>query len=487
MLSNRFISTTSRPGWTDPSSILLPIFIGILRAAPYAPFFAMFLGEEFGLSGGRPAPTAWALAIISIIGFWTARLVPRYIRNSAIANVALVAVGIVCWYVWMWLEPHWDVPANPITIANSELLWTFVIAIVFWILTLRLALDETEQTSEGVRGIMIRSLIGVVAGAALAGFIGGDMGEAGLQAAYIGLPAGLISGVGALGMSEMAATRALARRRGTTVPGWNRWARSFTGTASILLVITIIAALILGPGFIDAVVSGLAAVWEAIATVILWIMYGIVYVFVYVYKAIAWFLGLFFDEPLPNMEVPDMGLVGTPEPEPITQEEETEPWWFAPYLRFAGIVLLVLIGLALVVRFARARVVPAESDHEEERSSVFSGSLLRQQLRNMFHRRSGAEKPRKLDLASDPESVRESMLYLQVLATRLDTPRQPAETPHDFATRLSGEWPDLGEPLAEINHRYERVRYGETDEDRAAVVAAWRTIWNAQKDNPALH
>ena len=72
MLSNLSNSTASRPGWRDPSSILLPIFIGAMRAAPYAAFFAMFLGEDFGLSGGLPAPTAWALAAISAIAFWAA-------------------------------------------------------------------------------------------------------------------------------------------------------------------------------------------------------------------------------------------------------------------------------------------------------------------------------------------------------------------------------------------------------------------------------
>jgi hypothetical protein len=90
-----------------------------------------------------------------------------------------------------------------------------------------------------------------------------------------------------------------------------------------------------------------------------------------------------------------------------------------------------------------------------------------------------------LNLSSDPASVRESMLYLQALAARLGTPRRPSETPHDFTDRLRREWASLDSPLQEINRRYERVRYGETEDDRAAVVAAWREIWVAHRDEPA--
>lgn len=490
MSLNPSTSTASKPAWRDPASILLPIFIGLLRAAAFAPFFAMFMGRDFGLSGGLPAPTAWALAVFSGVGFWGVRLLPRLLRNPVAINIAFVVLGIVLWIGWMALEPHWHVGPvlrNPITIANEhgEFAWTFIIAIVFWILTLRIALDEREQSSEAVRGVMVRSLVAVFAGTVLAGLIGGDKGDAGLREALIALPVALVAGVGAVGMSEMASTRAVARRRGTTVPGWNRWARSFAGTSGILLVITFVAALVLGPGFTGLVVDVLATIWQAIATVIIWILYGIVYAFVMIYRAIAWLLSQFFDTDLPPMEVPEQGQQGTPAAIEFGEEEETEPWWFAPYLRFAGIIALVLIALALVVRFARFRLAGPEVDLDEERSSVFSGSLLRQQLRDMFRRKHGPEKPRKLDLASDPATVREAMLYLQVLAVRLGTPRQPAETPHDFTDRLCREWPLLNAPLAEINLRYERTRYGEIEEDRAAVVAAWREIWVAKRDDPA--
>jgi hypothetical protein len=73
------------------------------------------------------------------------------------------------------------------------------------------------------------------------------------------------------------------------------------------------------------------------------------------------------------------------------------------------------------------------------------------------------------------------MLYLQVLATRQGAGRESHETPHDFARRLSAEWTGLEEPLRTIRDRYERVRYGESEEDRQAAIAAWRQIRDARR------
>lgn len=487
-------SSTASSSWFrkfDPSVVLLPIFVGFLRAAPFAAFFAMFLGTEFGLSGHLPAPTAWALAPIGAIGFWTVRLLPKFLKNSAALNIAFLALGIALWVIWMGLEPHWHIgPAlrNPVAMVTTEgrLAWVFIITMVFWLLTLRLALDEREQSSEGVRGIMVRSLIFVIAGIVLAAVVGGDMGDDGLNAGYVALPVALVSGIGAVGLSEMSATRAAARRRGAQVPGWNRWGRTFAGSAAIVLVLTFAAALVFGPGFLSLVIDTMATIWHGISTVILWIMYGVVYVIFWIVRGIVWLFNLFFDTNVEPMEMLNMGQQATPEPLEMMPEEETEPWKYAGLLRFGGIVALVAVGLLLLSRFARFRSRDTETNADEERSSVFSGSMLRDQLRNLFRRGPHEEKPRRIDLASDPPSVRESMLYLQVLAARLEMPRKEFETPHDFAIRLSESWPTLNEPLAEMNRRYERARYGEREEDREAVVREWRQIWRHHAENPKL-
>ena len=490
-MNSKLSNSTPSSNWLsrfDPSVVLLPIFIGFLRAAAFVPFVAMFLGPEFGLTNNHPAPNAWALAGISAVGFWSVRFLPKRVTNAALFNVLLVLIGIASWMVWMALEPHWhlgEVLRDPISMVagNGQFAWTFIITILFWVLTLRLAHDEREQSPEGVRSIMVRSLVAVLGAVMLAAIIGDEMGDAGLAAGYIALPVALVSGVGAVGISEMISTRAAARRRGATVPGWSRWGRTFLGSAAIILLITFVAAIIFGPGFLALVMDSLRTLWSGIATVILWIMYGIVYAFYWISRALVWLFNLLFDSNVEPMEMPMMVEPGPSDGAELRQAE-LEPWKYASLLRLGGIIALAIVALAVISRFIRFRSADSDADPNEERSSVFSGSLLKQQLRNLFRRGGHGDRPRKLNLASEPASVRESMLYLQVLAQRLGTGREIRETPHDFTLRLAGQWPQLTAPLEEIRERYERVRYGESEEDRVAVVTAWSEIWAAQKEQP---
>lgn len=473
----------------DPSRILMPIFLGFLRAAPFVPFIAMFFRPSFGLSGGLPAPNAWALAAMGAIAFWSTRLLPRYVKNPALVNVLLLLIGFLWWGIWMWLEPLWhigDVLKDPLSIVdgNGRFAWILVVTLVFWVLSLRLALDEREQSPEGVRGIMFRSLIGVLVAIIFAAIVGDEFGDAGLSAGYIALPVALVSGIGAVGLSEMVSTRNTARRRGATVPGWSRWGRTFLGSTAMVLVLTFVAALMFGPGFLQLVLDAIRTLWEWFSTIMLGIMYVVVYAIYYIVRFIVWLLNLLFGTEFEPMEVPEMGQAPGGE-EPLPPEEgEAEPSPYAALLRLGAIGAAIMVALLVISKFIRFRQTDETIDPNEERSSVFSGSLFRDQLRNLFRRKDHGEKPRKLNLNDSPATVRESMLYLQVLAERLGMGREIRETPHDFTSRLGTTWPQLEAPLREIRDRYERVRYGESEEDRAAVVSAWREIWNTQKELP---
>lgn len=489
MKSNPSSLTSSRKLLSrfDPSVAILPIFIGLLRAAPIVPFIAMFLSPDFGLTNDSAALNGWWLAPIGAIGFWAVRGLPKVISDPRVYNIILLLLGVGCWIAWMVIEPGWpieDVLRDPMSMVSGrgQFGWTFIVTIGFWLFTLRLALDEREQSPEGVRGITVRSLVAIMAAIVLAAIIGGDMGEHGSEAAYVALPVALVAGIGAIGLSEMVSTRVAARRRGATVPGWSRWGRTFLGSAAIVLVITFVAAVVFGPGFLGLVLDTLATIWSGIGTVLLWIMYGFVYVIFWIARAFVWLMNLLFDTSMQPIETPEMGM-GVSETQPMEQAE-VEPWKYASLARMGGIIALVIVALLVISRFVRFKQVDDVDDPNTERSSVFSGSLLRNQMRNLFRRHGHGDRPRKLDLASEPESVRESMLYLQVLATRLGFGRDFMETPQDFTSRLGQQWPQLEEPLAEIRNRYEHVRYGESEEDRRAVIGAWSQIWAAQQDVP---
>lgn len=475
-----------RHGW--PTLIVLPVLVVILYIAPITPLIRMFLGADFGLSGGREAPWPWALAIIMLLAFWCATALDVSRLSQGVTSGILAFLALATVIGWWALEPAWEVMPvlrNPITLVgdNGYLFIPLLLGLGCWVQGLRLANGRDSLSPEILRQAARNSLIALVLVMLIAGLAGGELGEEGMSAAFLALPLQLVSSAGAIAAAEMATTRRLAAQNHIAAPGWDRWARVFGGSAAMLLVITGLGALLLGPGALEALVNMLAAIWDVVATIIYWIVYAIVFVIFHIIRFIAWVVNSLFGEVFAPMEMPEFEQ-GPPADEDARPLDETpEPWRYATLVRWIILMVIVWLVMLLILWMSKRRAVEPEGvDLEEERMSVFSAALARKQLRDLFRRAPKPEAPRRLDLDRDPGSVRESMLYLQVLAARQEVPREPWETPHDFTGRLAEEWDGVDEPLGVIRERYERVRYGETEEDRRAVIDAWRAIWTSRKD-----
>jgi|GEM_PF-1999568 len=472
-----------------PTLIVLPALIAILGAAVLAPLLTMFLGESFGLSGGREAPWLWALAAVGLVGFWTSKLVGSRGWSPNVNSVVVSLLGLVTIGVWFALEPVYDLgPAlrNPVSLVqeNGYLVPPLLIGLGVWFQGLRYDYDPGLFLPEEVRGNVQRSWALLAASIVIAAIIGGDAGDAAIAAATIAVPVAMVCSAGAIAAAEVANTRRIAQRRGGSVPGWDRWIRLFAGTAVFILVMTGLAALILGPEALGVVMSAIRAVYGALATVVYWIAFGIVYVLYWVFWGVIWILNKIFGDLFSPIEPPDQSMVGAPESRPPPEMTEGE-FPYVTLLRWVALGIALLIAAGIIFQLSRAvRRDDDQGEVDEERQSIFSANLARQQLRDLFRRKPRAERPRKLNLDQPPGSVRESMLYLQVLATRQRVGREPGETPADFTMRLARLWPQVGEPLQVIRERYERARYGETPEDLAAAVGAWRIIWQHRKDVP---
>jgi hypothetical protein len=155
------------------------------------------------------------------------------------------------------------------------------------------------------------------------------------------------------------------------------------------------------------------------------------------------------------------------------------------------LLILTVVVIALIVfRLTRRFAAGGEGEPlDEQRDSVFSADLARRQLRNLFRRGPRTPHIPPLDLASSPQSVRESMIFLQTLAARQDSGRADDQTADDFIRQLRAHWPGLGQPLNDLVRRYERVRYGDESRDLAedevrATGADWQQIWSKRKDVP---
>lgn len=482
----RFPGGALRQQW--PTLIVLPALIALLGAATISPLINLFLGESFGISGGREAPWPWAFAIIGLLAFWSAKAIGRLHLSLKASAALLFALGLATTALWWALEPAYDlapVLRNPVSLVhgNGHLVVPLLIAMGVWYQGLRYAFDSGLFVPEEIRGHVQRSWAILAGSIVLSAIIGGDTGDGGIAAAGIAVPVAMVCSAGAVAASEVNNTRGLARLRGSTAPGWDRWARLFAGIVIGSVLVTAIAALLLGPGALDLVMEGLRGVLRAFGVALYWLMFGVVYALYWIYRFVSWILNSLFGDFLPEMQLPEMQQAPPVEREMVEPQVETDESPYATMLRLLALGIALIVVAIIVFRLTR-QAGPGESDGDpdEARESVFSPSLARQQLRDLFWRKPKPERPRKLDLDRPPQSVREGMLYLQVLASRQRVARVGAETPADFTRRLASEWPGVADPLQVVRDRYELARYGETEQDRAAVVDAWRIIWQHRKD-----
>lgn len=473
-----------RRGW--PTLIVLPALIALLGAAALTPMIHLLLGESFGLSGGRAAPWPWLLALVGLIGFWCAKLVGRRGFSPEVSSSLLIVLGLMTIGAWWAAEPHYDlgpVLRNPISLVqeNGYLVVPLLLGIGVWYQGIRYDYDPGLFSPEEVRGNVRRSWALLAISIVIAAMTGGEAGNAAVRSAAIAVPVAMACSAGAVAAAEVDSTRRLAVLRGSMAPGWDRWMRLFGGIVVISLVITGIAAVLLGPEALGFVLDTLRVTFRGVGIVIYWIVFGVAYVLYWIFWAVAWVLNSIFGDLFAPIERPTPQSFGSPQ-SPMEELQEPGEFPFATLLRWIALGLVLISAALIIYRLSRAARKP-EMDGEpvEERQSIFSASLARQQLRDLFRRKPKAERPRVLDLDQPPGSVRESMLYLQVLAARQQAGRHPEETPADFTRRLALLWPDVAFQLGVLGKRYEQVRYGETPDDRAAVAEAWQSIWQSRK------
>jgi hypothetical protein len=200
-------------------------------------------------------------------------------------------------------------------------------------------------------------------------------------------------------------------------------------------------------------------------------------------------LGMFFSDMFGPISTPQMAAPPGIDLEFMRgQDREIEEWEYAVLLRW--IALFIVVAIVAMILFRVTRKPPAddgEAGVEEQRESVFSTDLARQQLRDLLRRKHRTKKPPTLDLDRPPRSIRETMVYLETLAFRQGVGRRDAETAEDFAARLRAVWSGVSAPLIDLPRRYERVRYGEREDaadsqDFERVSDDWARIWNLRKD-----
>lgn len=480
-----------RKSW--PTVIMIPVLVGVLHACAFSLLIELFLGEAFGLSGGHPAPWAGGIAFVFAVSFWVNRALGRLERGPVVTQILTFGCWLATYLAWILLEPVYrdtEVWSDPGAFVQSEafLIPPLLISMIVWWVGLTYASDIANISAEEIRMAVQRDWLVLFGSILLAVMIGGAAGDAALSAARIAVPLLIIVSLALVAGAELESTRRLAIRRGGQPPGWGRWARLVGGLAAGVLVLTLLVLAVLSPEALGAIVGAITTIARGIGWVAAYVLLAIVWtlfqVAIYATRFIEWLFGDIFGP----IEQPEMPIQAPAVMEPITREDgQAVQWEYAILLRWIALIVAVLIVAIIVFRITRRASSPDdEGGVDEQRDSVFSTDLAKQQLRDLFRRRQREGKPPRLDLDRPPQSVRETMVYLETLARRQGAPRQDAETPDDFAARLRALWAGVGPALVDFPRRYEHIRYGEREDapgtpDHDRSLADWTQIWNARK------
>ena len=476
--------------YTWPSLIMIPALVGILYACAFAVLIKLFLGPTFGLSDGHPAPWPGAIAVVFLLSFWTNRFLGRWERAGILGQVVTFVAWAVVWLGWIAIDPAFDEStfwSHPDRLVRDDawLIPSLLISLVTWWLGLSYAASIASISAEELRTTVQRCWLVLFGSIILAAIVGGEAGDAGIEAARIAVPLQLLVSVALVAGAETEVTRRMAFRRGGTAPGWGRWLRLVGAVGAGIVLITVIVLALLSPGALDAIMAGIVTVLRWIGFVLQYVLYAIVWTIFTILGAIARLFNALFGDMFGPVEPPQMPIA--PQMESVDQmevQEETGTWEYAYLLRWGALGAVILTVVIVLFRLTQ-RPASDEDDGimDEQRESVFSADLARQQLRDLFRRRHKDAPPPRLDLEKPPADLRETMVYLEVLARRQGEGRRPDETPEDFAARLRAHWAGVSAPLVQFPGQYDRVRYGEEvqpgDADEAART--WSQIWSARK------
>lgn len=475
---------------TWPTLILIPGLVAILHSCAYSVLIQLFLGPTFGLSAGHPAPWPGAIGVIFMLSFWTNRFIGRWERSGVIGQIATFLAWAVAWLGWIAIDPaynettFWSHPGRLVH-EDAWLIPPLLISLITWWIGLLYAATIASISAEELRTTVQRDWMVLFGSIILGAIIGGDAASAGINAARIAVPLQLLVSVALIAGAETEVTRRMAIRRGGTAPGWGRWLRLVSTIGAAIIVLTVVVLALLSPGALDAIMGAILTVLRWVGFVLQYVLYAIVWTLFTILGAIARLFNYLFGDMFGPVEPPVMPVA--PQMEGIDQMQEqgeVGAWEYAHLLRWGLLGAVILTVVVVLFRLTR-RAESNEDDGivDEQRESVFSTDLARQQLRDLFRRRQKGAPPPRLDLDRPPANLREAMVYLEVLARRQGEGRRPDETPEDFAARLRAHWAGVSAPLVQFPGQYDRVRYGEEsrpgDDDIAA--ATWSQIWKARK------
>lgn len=307
----------------------------------------------------------------------------------------------------------------------------------------------------------------------------------------VSLPLFFLSGLVTLSLVRLGAIRNARRSSDGELSDPTRtWLLGLTLFGLILVALVFVVESIFSFSSFEMGLTALTPVWNALGTVVSWILSAIIIVVVTpLYYLFSFILGLLVHSGNTHQQQ-QAGL------KPPFQQK-WDPHAIPPGIIAIGrwvFLVLALVVLFFVVRASLRRWFTRESDEgvEEEREGLDARSLLGESWRAWWNRRRRKRSGLALE-PLDPTSARARYreLLQAVVREKGDLARKPAETPAEYEARLlaylGGEKPSSsnlihnGERatdaaiLDELTGAYTRERYGgkRTDDRQRAYLQTW--------------
>lgn len=508
-----------RWNWLDQG--LLPLLLAGLRCCwilPWLGLAATFLAPSHAgrllapaLIIGLPllAFTLTQLAPLRTLAADRPNAMPRtetpWWARIGIAVTGLVVIGLVIW----WQEYRFDYPVWDggwlqalgyalIRWPSNELPAPLLMLLALIYLWLRGMLDAAQPMShDDIWGAIIAGVLALVLYLGLITTLGlpAEANLGGLVVLFFA------AGMAALAFSSLKITvgldyaLGLGQRRPKGAPRTTRyWLLSVLVVVGGLIGLGVGLALVVAPEqvarLIDAVGFVLGLIWRVVGfvlVVISYVLFALSYWLVQalmplIQRLLAMLAALELIQPQEQPEA-------TPMPETPAFDPATIP---DPYrwLALALSLLAVLLIFALVLR--KLRNTPVE-EIDEERESILSAELLKDQLASLWRRWFGGLAERLspfLSLDGEAETrriIRLSYQGLLAAATGFGQARLRGQTPTEFRLQLAEKLRDSVEPLTAMTERYNQARYAPDPpsvEDATATQQAWADVQRTMNDDP---
>jgi hypothetical protein len=463
--------------------LLISVLVAAVEVAILAPWLAVVLGwaERGSLDPAVPV----GAGLIGLVSFWSGRIFLASGWDMAASRMLSLGIWLAMLVVWYGIVAGAGIAA-PLTLIDQLVRFDglafglLLLGGLAWWRGLWLASTDDIFTADFTRATTVRAVVSLGLMLVVLAFVSDTVAGRIFDVAVVAVPIGVVASLIAATAVQVRTARLQIRE----APDQGRRGVGWLGAgASIALFVLVIAGLLAGTAGREVwarLIWPFELAARGLEFVLFWLLLALVYAMFMIIYPFLW-LARRLISPADEAEPEPQEVAPPALPEFAEQTRDALPAFVGQALQVVVVLVLVSLVVWLALRsLRRYRALAGDEDEDEVRESVFSREAVLDDLGALFRSlrpRWAGRRRFRIDLNSPPASVRDAYRYTLVLAGRQGQPRQPRETPVDYAARLEAGDSALTEPLDDLTRRYLRERYGEVS-DEADLTAA-RNDWAA--------